>query len=99
LKMQMRPRRTASGTYRGDFLPGVHQITYLDQDLGCMGIACHQLVAVIDFHHVAVPAQARCMGNYAARGGNYGSTARSGEVDAFVKRTATGNGVDARAVR
>ncbi len=53
-KMQMGSRRTPGATHLSNLLPTLDQITLLYQGAGRMGIACHQLVAMIQLDHVPI---------------------------------------------
>ena len=53
-KMQVGSRRTPGATHLSDLLPTLDQITLLYQSAGRMGIACHQLVAMIQLDHVPI---------------------------------------------
>ena len=53
-KMQVGSRRTPGATHLCDLLPTLDQITLLYQSAGRMGIACHQLVAMIQLDHVPI---------------------------------------------
>ena len=52
--MQMRAGGSPGGTNIGDMLAAPDNIADIDQDFGGMRIARHNVIAVIDFQHVAV---------------------------------------------
>ena len=54
LKMQMRSGRAPGASNLGNFLPALDQITAFDQYSRSMGITRDQVIAVIDFNHVAI---------------------------------------------
>ena len=53
-KMQMGSRRTPGATHLSNLLPTLDQITLLYQGARRVGIACHQLVAMIQLDHVPI---------------------------------------------
>ena len=54
LKVQMGTCGTPGVANLRNLLPTAHDITLLDQDTRRMGIARHQLIAMVDFDHIAI---------------------------------------------
>ena len=53
-EMQVGSRGTPGGPDFCDLLAALHQLTSVDQNLGGVGIACGQVLAVVDLHEISV---------------------------------------------
>src|SRR4051794_6408899 len=54
LEMQMRTGRTASRSDVGNMLAALDDVADLHQQAGSMGVACDNIIAMVDLEHVAV---------------------------------------------
>src|SRR5687767_1283221 len=85
-EMQVRPGGAAGGADFADLLAALDQIALAHHDLRGMGVARHQVVAVIDVDHVAVLGMEPGENDDAPGGSHDRRTVIGDEVDAFVHR-------------
>ena len=99
LEVQVRPGRTACRADVGDLLAALDQVALLHPEPGGVGIAGDQVVAVVDFDHVAVGGM-NFLRHHDAAGGGQDGRARVGlEVQPGVQRASAGERIDAPAER
>ena len=97
LEMQVRAGGAAGGADFADLLATLHQIALAHHDLRGMGVARHEVVAVIDVDHVAVLGMKAGENDYAAGGSDDRRAVVGDEVDAFVHRPLAVERIDAPA--
>ena len=95
--MHMRPGGTAGGAGFGDYVAALHQITGLDQQLGSVGVAGGEVVAVVDIDHVAILSMNFGNNDQAAGRRVNGCTGVDQKIDALVHGVLSGNRIDAPA--
>ncbi|MNL59321.1 hypothetical protein D3C87_1830360 [compost metagenome] len=91
--------RTTGCTHFGNLLPPFDNVSLLHMHLGCMGVSGDQIVAVIDFDHVAV-GWVKLLHHHDAAG--RGQDRRSGvgrKVQSGVQGRAPVDGIDAKTKR
>src|SRR5688500_11350579 len=86
LEMQMRPGRAAGRPHFGDLFAPLHQVALAHQDLGGVGVARDQVVAVVDVDHVAILRVEAGEDHHTAGGGDDRRAVVGDEVDAFMHR-------------
>ena len=84
----------AAGAHQGNRLPLAHEIAGLDQIFLIVGVACHQPIAVGDFHHLAVAAVVPAgKGNYPCGNGYHIGAGLARKVDTVMGSALAGERV------
>lgn len=97
LKMQMCARRAAGRTHISHTLASLDDVANIYMQLRSVCIAGNDVVAVINFQHVAVFVMIFCRDDNPAGGGHDGSSIRCRKIDSFVDSATAGKRVEANA--
>ena len=77
---------SACGTHFSNLLPALNQVPFFDQYLGRMGVTGDEVVAVVNFNHVAVGLVVFLSNDDATRSSNYRSALLGREIQHGMQR-------------
>ena len=92
--MQMDPGRTTGTPHQGNLLALIDQGAHIHQQLGVVGIAGHQTIAMVYLHHVAKLRVAACPADDPLAGCQDGSAGLATNIHSLVHLGATVERID-----